>query len=118
MVVDPQAESSGATPPTNVVVKAAKQEAKFFDQAKAEYDLKLRDHDLKKQSHDIGRIGAFFGASWTPPMYVAAFVAAVSLLALIGLAFKGDGNFTDTQKSLATLVSTAMAFLWGKGDKR
>jgi len=119
-VVDPRAEPNFKSSSDEASAKAARKEITFWDEAKAEHDLKLKDHDLRAESQRMGRLGAFFGSSWTPPMYTAAFIAVMSMVLLGVLAWREPSSFGDLQKALVGLISTSLAFLWGKGggDRR
>lgn len=106
--IDPDAESSSSV----VSQVSAKQENAFFALGAAEYQL-------EQNRLNLGWLGKFFGANSEAPTNIAGFVAVVGLVVLLGsMFFQPSDEMSDLRKTLAGLISTALAFIFGAASKK
>lgn len=100
--IDPAAEQVGA--PSTV---SSKEEKAFFDQGKAEYDLKMAQANL-------GTLGRFFGSSTSAAVNIAGFVVTLLIIVFCATFFMPDKvDLPDLRKSLLALVGSTLGFIFG-----
>jgi hypothetical protein len=102
VTIDPDAERVGATS-----IVSSRQEQAFFDQGKAEYDLKMAHANL-------GTLGRFFGASTSAAVNIAGFVAILLIIVFCATFLMPDkADLPDLRKSLLALVGSILGFIFG-----
>jgi hypothetical protein len=111
----------------------AQEEQNFFNESRAAHELALgreiRDHELKKadaegkrelerRDQEMGRLGRFFGSSWTPPMYIAAFIAVVLCIAWFATLACTQTDMADARKYLLGALMSVVSYLFGAAGAR
>lgn len=91
---------------------SAKQESDFFERGGAEF--KLAHNRL-----NLGTLGKFFGANAEASTNIAGFVIVVALAILVGTLYMvPTAEVADVRKSLGTLITSALAFIFGAASKK
>ena len=106
VTIDPDAESRGASSTT-----ASQQEAKFFEDSAAQYQLQHNQQNL-------GWLGKFCGSKSSAPTNAACFVIAGSfVLIALSIPMVDAAEAEGIREMMVAFAGAALAYLFGASSK-
>jgi hypothetical protein len=108
LIVDPSSEDSGEIS-TSV---SAKDEADFFEQARAEFLIKHHQQNL-------GLLGSLFGSNANAATNIAGLVILVSLTLLaVSLFVTGNSEIAEARTYFVGMIASALSYIFGASTKK
>lgn len=105
-----------ATPPS--VEDAPRSRSRTVQAEAALYEYNGQDWEFRQKELGLGWLGKFCGSRASAPTNAASFVVVVAVIALVlSVFFTGEG-VVELRKILATLVSSALSFLFGSATRK
>lgn len=104
----PSAETIDRTAPATV---SAADETKFYRHSGEEAKL-------QQGRQELGFLGQFFGSYTAAPTNTAGFIAVASLVIYLVSYFVDTPDAVELRRNLITLISSALAYIFGAGAKK